>query len=407
MADDPEIPLQLILKTCPDLVHLKCQTATVISGFQDTYPKLRTLELHQVRGTIDNQHTTMMKQHLPNLNILNMAIMHSLRPLTAEDTWIPAIRHLTYGDYPSGGCSQRAKFKPYEQQGLVTFSIVPGNHLFALDDIAPFIIHHHATLQLLELKCDLNTTHTVKMADTMKNNLQIEFTRLKKIAAFTISHVTNMHSYSFFLTWIVQRAPYLHEITLYGYIISEYTIRTLAKCEHLRTVLFDTGTNQRPDDYDRLVAEFVRDHVNHMADKGGSRLQILQVRLHRAAPMLIDAFRGLKSLTTFHLFTNDLASEPFVRLFESVHQGSHHLEALHIGNSGTMTNRVLYQISRNQNLRHLTISGNMSDAQAGVLSLQACRHLSHLTSYWPIDEDIQSILKEKTSCIISAPSRLD
>ncbi|CDH54840.1 predicted protein [Lichtheimia corymbifera JMRC:FSU:9682] len=325
-------------------------------------------------------------------NTLTMAIIQSVRPLKVEDTWLPAIRHLKYGDYPSGGFSQRAKFKPYEQQGLVTFSIVPGNHVFALDDIAPFIIHRHATLQLLELKCDLNTINTSEMADAMKNNLQIEFTRLEKIVAFTISHVTNMLSYSTFLTWIVQRAPYLQEITLYGYTISKNILKAMAKCEHLRTVSLDTGTNQLPDNHDTLVAEFVRDHVNHMADK--------------VAPMLIDAFRGLKSLTTFHLFTNDLAPEPFDRLFESLHQGSHHLEALHIGSSGTMTNRVLYQISRNQNLRRLTISGNMSDAQGGMLSLQACRHLNHLTSYWPIDEDIQSILKESTPCIISAPSGL-
>lgn len=202
----------------------------------------------------------------------------------------------------------------------------------------------------------------------MKNNLHIEFTRLEKIVAFTISHVTNMLPYSIFLTWIVQRAPYLQEITLYGYTISKNILKAMAKCEHLRSVFLDTGTNQLPDNHDTLVSEFVRDHVNHMADKGGSCLQMLQVRLNRVAPMLIDAFRGLKSLTTFHLFTNDLAPEPFDRLFESLHQGSYHLEALHIGSSGTMTNRVLYQISRNQNIRRLTISGNMSDAQAEVLS---------------------------------------
>lgn len=143
-----------------------------------------------------------------------------------------------------------------------------------------------------------------------------------------------------------------------------------------------------------------------MADKGGSRLQMLQVRLHNAEPMLIHAFRGLKSLATFHLFTNDLAQEPFVGLFESLHHGCHNLGAVHIGNSGTTTNRVLYQISRNQNLKRLTISGNTSNAQAGMISLQACHHLQHLTSYWPIDEDIRSILKERTPCTIPAPSRL-
>ncbi|KAJ8652622.1 hypothetical protein O0I10_011768 [Lichtheimia ornata] len=203
MEGDKTLRLQHILTMCPNLAYLKCQAAIDISGLQETYPMLRTLELQEVRGTIGNQHMIMMQHHLPGLKILNMAIVNSSRTLTVDDTWLPAIRHLAYGDHPIVYI-QRTKYKQHEEQGLVTFSIAPSRHLFALDDIAPLIIHHHATLQLLELKCDLNTMHAMNMADAMHNNLQIEFTRLKKIVAFTISQITNMQPYSIFLTWIVQ-----------------------------------------------------------------------------------------------------------------------------------------------------------------------------------------------------------
>lgn len=401
--DGYTVRLRDVLATCPNLVSFNCQSTIDISGLQQTYPKLRTLEMYTVIGMVDNQVMMTLQQHLPCLTILDMAIVGRSQPLTVDDLWLPAIRHLGYGDRPSK-YHQKLTFEEHEEQGLVTLSIAPTSHLFALDDIVPLVIHHHATLQLLELRHHWNTMRTGKMNDAMHNYRGIAFTRLKKVVVDTLSEDTNIQSYTNFITWIIQRAPYLQAITLHGNTMTRQTLKALVKCVHLRSVVFNMDPARRPDNHDTLVAEFVRDHVNYLADKGGSRLVHMKVRLHQAEPMLIDAIRGLQSLETLQLATSDLAPEPFVRFFESLRQGCHRLEVLHIENDGVMPNRVLYQVSSLINLTYLTISGNMHEAQAGVLSLQRCRHLQHLSSNYPIDEDIKSMIQETLpDCCIAAP----
>lgn len=401
--NDYTVQLQDILETCPNLVSFDCQSTVDISSLQQTYPKLQMLAMYTVVGTVDDQTMLTLQQHLPGLKILDMAIVGSSRPLTLDDPWLPAIRHLGYGDRP-GVYHQKLTFEDHEQQGLVTLSITPTSQIFALDDIAPLIIHHHATLQLLALHYHWNTTHTGKMTDAMHNYRHVEFTRLKKLVVFTPYEDSNIQSFSNFIAWVIQHAPYLQEITLKGHTMNKHTLKAMVKCIDLRTVLFDIDTTQRPEDYDTLMAEFLRDHANYLADKGGSRLESIKLRLDNAEPMLIDAIKGLKSLKTLQLSTNDLAPEPFARFFDALRQGCHSLKGLHIENAGVMPNRVLYQVSGLTNLEHLTISGNMDQAQAGVLSLQRCQHLRHLESNYPIDEDIEPMIREKLpGCYIMAP----
>lgn len=401
--NDYTIRLRDILATCPNLVSFNCQSAVDISSLKVTYPKLRTLEMYSVIGTVDDQVMVMLQQHLPSLRALDMAIVGSSRPVTVDDPWIPAIRHLGYGECPST-YHQNLTFEEYEEQGLVSLSIVPTRHLFALDAIAPLIIHHHATLQLLALRGHFNTTHTGNMTDAMHNYRSVEFTRLKRLLLWTVSENTNMESYASFIAWIIQRAPFLQEITLHGNMMNKYTLQAMAKCAHLRSVSFATHPTQRSEDYDAIVSQFVKDHANYTADKGGSRLEVLNVRLHKADAMLIDGFRGLKSLTSLYLFTNDIASEPFVRLFESLRQGCQSLEDLHLHNDGMVPNRILYQVGGCANLKRLIISGDIREAQAGLLGLQRCSHLQHLSTNYPIDEDIKSMIREKLpDCSITGP----
>ncbi|CDH57701.1 predicted protein [Lichtheimia corymbifera JMRC:FSU:9682] len=155
---------------------------------------------------------------------------------------------------------------------------------------------------------------------------------------------------------------------------------------------FAIQNTNRPSNYDTLVADFLNGHVDYMADKGGSRLEFITVRIQEAHPTLIAAIRELKCLTSFHLFTTNLAKRPFMQLLSSLCERCQNLRILRIVHDGEIPNRVLYYIGGLSNLRSLTISGRMGDVQAGVLSLQRCRHLKKLSIDVPIDPDIRSML---------------
>lgn len=176
--------------------------------------------------------------------------------------------------------------------------------------------------------------------------------------------------------------------------MSQPSIKALGKYKDLCAIDFAIRNRQGHDDYDTLVAEFVEAHVDYMADKGGSRLQSINVRLQEPHPKLIDDIREMKCLTNLKLFTSNLASESFIKLFESLRQGCEGLVTLSIVNRCLMPNRVLYHIAVLSNLRSLTITGGIHDANTSILSLRRCRHLEHLDVACEIHEDIQSLLQE-------------
>lgn len=344
-----------------------------------------------------------IREHLPGLKTMDMAITGSPTPLLFDDSWLPCIRLLAYGDLPD--TSHLDYFG--DRKGLVSFSIIDATYAFPLDDIAPLIIYHHETLQLLAFRTLLNTTNARKLMDAMHKDQDIEFKQLKILQVFTLLgqyEIDAIHSFCNFIHWVIERAPFLHTVELKGFVLCRSSLEALAKCIHLRHVDFRVPGIQRPEDYDTLVAEFLRDHVDYMADKGGSRLESVQVQLYEAMPTLINAIQGLKCLTSFHLTTTGLESERFKQLFDSLYQGCPGLQTLFIWTRGAIPNPVLYQIGGLSNLRFLTMVGDLKDSQAGVLSLQRCRHLERIIHYRPIDDDIRSmLLKSNPQLVISSP----
>lgn len=363
-----------------------------ISYIDEIYPKLEDLILGHVAGTVDNRHMVMIQQHLPGLKTLDMEILWSVRPLTMNDTWLSCIRHIHYGDPYSTDLSVNNLKRP-QPQGLASLSITP-NNLFSLDDIAPFIIHHHARLHALELKSGFDTTQAYNMMEAMNDYQSIAFKQLEVLTATTLSAIDNVQPYSNFMSWVLERAPYLHSVELGVDIMTYSSMRSLGKCKNLRdVVLSDVSGEQVPGDHGTLVTEFVKAHVHYMADQGGSHLQSIRVRLQEAHPMLIDVIHELRRLTTFQLYTSNLESQSFVGLFESLRQGCEALTTLAIMSNDPVPNRVLYHVSGLPNLRRL-VAGYLRDDQCGILSVQRCRHLEYLTSWSSIDQDIQSLLLE-------------
>lgn len=337
----------------------------------------------------------MIRDHLPGLKTLDMAMRFSSRPLTMDDTWLPCIRHLAYGERIKRKHQQFEDVKQYGQQGLASFSITDVRHAFMLDDIGPVIIHHHATLQFLEFMTMLGTSDTRKMMDAMNKDCHIEFKQLKRLQAYTLftpSGTETLQPFCKFIEWVIERSPYLHTVALKGYTMNRSSLRALAKCMHLRHVDFEIHNTRRPGAYDTLVAEFLRDHVDYMLDKGGSHSESINVHLYEVHPMLVTAIRELKCLTSFHLNTTDIASESFTQLFMSLRQGCQGLTKLVINIDDAIPNPILYQISGLSNLRTFTMNGDLSGADAGVLSLQRCRHLKSIIHDRPLDDEIRTML---------------
>ncbi|CDH59311.1 predicted protein [Lichtheimia corymbifera JMRC:FSU:9682] len=389
------IQLQHILTTCPDLESLVCHAPIDITCITDVYPKLRELKLYKIQGTVDRQHMLMIREHMPDLRTLDMAIRFSSKPLTVDDSWLPCIHHLQYGDRITLNHKVHEDIPLYGQQGLASFTISDTSDPFSLDDIAPIIIHHHSTLQSLEFRTVLGTMDTRKMMDTMHKNHYMQFKQLQVLQAYTLfirSGMDTLQPFCNFIEWVIERAPYLHTVALKGYTMNQSSLRTLAKCMNLRHVDFEIHDTRRLRDYDTLVADFMRDHVDYMADKGGSRLESIHVQLYNAHPPFIDAMRELKDLTSFHLTTIDLQTSLFTQLFKSLRQGCQGLRTLSIKTDEAIPNSILFQISGLYNLRTFSMTGDLRAADASMLSLQRCRHLERIIYDRGIDNGIHTML---------------
>ncbi|CDH59312.1 predicted protein [Lichtheimia corymbifera JMRC:FSU:9682] len=391
-------PLQHLLATCPNLVSLTCEATIDISFTKDVYPNLRELELYGVLGPVDSEDMMMIREHLPSLETLDMAIEGSSRSLTMDDTWLPCIRHLKYDHRSTMNQGIYKDLNQYAQQGLASLSVADVIFPFPLNDIARIIVHHHATLQFLEFMFMLRSTDTSTIMDATHNDRHIKFTQLKTFQVFTILTSSdlddNLHPFCDFISWVIERAPYLRTVALKDNTMNRSTLKALAKCTSLRHVELQVDNYQGPQDYDILVAEFLRDHVNHTSDKDGSRLESLTIQLNEAHPMLINAIRGLKCLTSFHLITHNLESESFKQLFTSLRQRCQDLDTLFINNTGAIRNPILYQVNSLPNLRTLTMAGDLRNAYAGILSLQRCRHLERIFHFQPIHPEVQRVLLE-------------
>lgn len=337
----------------------------------------------------------MIREHMPDLKTLDMAIRFSSKPLTVDDTWLPCIRRLAYGDRITQNRNVYEDIKLYGLQGLASLTISDTSDPFSLDDIGPIIIHHHATLQSVEFRTVLGTMDTRKMMDVMHKNRHMQFKQLNVLQAHTLfarSGLDTLQPFCNFIEWVIERAPFLHTVALKGYTMNQSSLRTLAKSMNLRHVDFEIHDTRRPRDYDTLVADFMRHHVDYMADKGGSRLESIHVQLYNAHPPFIDAIRELKDLTSFHLTTIDLQTSLFTQLFTSLRHGCQGLRTLSIKTDEAIPNSILFQISGLSNLRTFSMTGDLRRADAGILSLQRCRHLERIIYDRGIDDGIETML---------------
>ncbi|CDH57702.1 predicted protein [Lichtheimia corymbifera JMRC:FSU:9682] len=169
------VTLQQILEMCPNLISLYCHTTIDMSCIKKTYPKLQELKLYAVTGTVDSQHMMMIRKHLPGLKTLDMR--------TDLTRW-------------------------ERQQGLIWLSITETKDSFSLDHVAPLIVGHHATLQVLVLTSKLDTRQTHTTIEAMHHYRDIEFEQLTMLTMNCRTFLDNVSSYCDFISWVIERAPH-------------------------------------------------------------------------------------------------------------------------------------------------------------------------------------------------------
>ena len=69
-----KIQLQYILEMCPNMMPFHLQSHGIIAYIKDTYQEQNELKLYAVAGTVDNQLIVVIRQNIPGLNKLDVAI---------------------------------------------------------------------------------------------------------------------------------------------------------------------------------------------------------------------------------------------------------------------------------------------------------------------------------------------
>lgn len=122
-----------------------------------------------------------------------MVIEGSSRPLTLGDSWVSAIRYLGYGIRPHTYYRGLDLTRWERQQGLIWLSITETKDSFSLDHVAPLIIGHHATLQVLLLTSKLDTRQTHTTIEAMHHYRDIEFEQLTMLTMNCQTSLSTCH----------------------------------------------------------------------------------------------------------------------------------------------------------------------------------------------------------------------
>ncbi|KAI7875489.1 hypothetical protein K492DRAFT_210896 [Lichtheimia hyalospora FSU 10163] len=232
--------------------------------------------------------------------------------------------------------------------------------------------------------------------------MQVINTSLHALQDLKFSDKTSL--YLDVIAWIIQRSPYLHRIIMGIYAVNESIMNAMAQCVHLNTIFVDDlrylSMVNRPDEYDTSFAQFIKKHVDHMATRGGSRLETLIMGMVSFDPTLVQSMGALTRLQELSIVSLQQMDTSFGHLFKALSQGCRELHTLSIRvglrGDGKLSNDVLYHIHSFPNLRELSIMADLSESNLGALSIQKCSRLQSVSFLTSIPhEEILRALKDK------------
>ncbi|CDH59318.1 predicted protein [Lichtheimia corymbifera JMRC:FSU:9682] len=402
---DQPLYLNDILKSCPRLISLDCITDIQLSPLEDTYPALLHLTIHPVIQ-LDNNLLMDILPHLPSLRKLDVTNVPTSTPMSIINTSCRSLQYLRYGDSKETYIRESDIYPP--GQGLRRLYIKNTRHEYSLDDILPLLINHHDTLESLVIYLREGTSGSQSLYDVMNKNDGIRFSNLIGLHVMCKSNTSDDILYLDMMAWIVQRAPFLKRVLLAKYAVYPPLMRALAQCVHLVSLKTDSlmsfSPQDRPNHYDQVLVQFIKDHVNITANHGGSRLQTLHVAMVDNQKMMAQSIGGLKSLRVLTLDTCNPMDASCVPFFKALTDDCHDLHTLDL-RSGVygqhaISNDILYLFRDFHNLQNLATFADLSVSTMGVLSLRQCPCLNRVSLRQArLDKGIMEVLKERIKSV--------
>lgn len=398
---DQPLYLNHILKTCPCLVSLDCIIDIRLSPLEATFPALLHLTLHPVIQLIDSNLLMDILPWLPSLRHLDLSNVPTSTPMSMINASCRSLQCLCYSDGKVSFRRRRIVSSP--THGLRELDISNTIHNYSLDDIQQLLISHHDTLETLFIDLRAGTSRSQSLYDVMNKNDDIRFGNLKSLHVKCMSNIRGDKLYLHMMTWVVQRAPFLKRVVLSRYAVYPPLMRALAQCVCLKSLVTDSLMRflpeDRPEDHDHVVAQFIKDHVDFMTNRGCSRLQTLHMGMVNIEDTMVQSIGGLKCLKVLILGSCHSINTSFIPLFQALSGGCHDLHTLYLraGIYGqlTISNDILYLLHGFCNLQTLHTVADLSEATIGALGLRQCPHLNHVVLHRSkLHKEVIKVLKE-------------
>lgn len=399
MSPDQGAPIRIsaILKNCPHLKVLECEGNFNLKRLRDAYRGITELMIHPTVSHIDHGKMMEIMRRFPSLEILDVWSISDARPLTMIHEYCPSLRHLFFSVGPSLAQTLRHNLSRGQEEGLRTLSVQGINTQDALYHLASVIIHHHTTLGLLDLSLEADVTGADAMTELLQGNISLQFPEMKRLQVQCQPDMLHRQEYLDMIAWIIQHSPNLSTVSLEGPTIEARVLSALAKCEHLSSFMIERPpgfTSTLPEDYYERMQDFFREHERYMDEqnRGGSRIEFISMQLDGPDFLLYGFIGCLRRLQTLTLYSDGDMNEDYGALFKVCSR----LRRVVLLCRGSISRHVFYHIRFLQELEDLTISGDVNDAQAGLLSLQNCQNLKHLVCYSrDVDYNVKEALRSK------------
>ncbi|KAI7874300.1 hypothetical protein K492DRAFT_211650 [Lichtheimia hyalospora FSU 10163] len=397
---DLTLCLNDILSSCPKLISLHCITDIKLSLLEGTYPSLLYLTLHPITQVINAKDLMDILPRFPCLKMLDLCYVITSMPMQVINTSLSALQDLKFTDSNGVFIPESVSLTA---NGLCSLDIKNQSFVYALEDILSLLVGRHATLNSLVIHHRGGPCRTQSVYDIMHKNDDIVFKHLETLNVRCMPE-TKSPLYLDMIAWIIQRSPNLRTSTIGVYMVKQPILSAMAQCIHLDTVyMVDVGRFSRqnlPDDYDALFSQFIKEHVDYMANRGGSRLRTLIMGTVAFNPMLAQSIGELSRLQCFRIASIQPMDASFGLLFKALGQGCPELHTLSLSSGihggRKLSNDVLYHMHALPNLQDLYIHADMSECNLGALSLQKCSRLQSVSLYRSkLHEEILRALKDK------------
>ncbi|KAI7874302.1 hypothetical protein K492DRAFT_211651 [Lichtheimia hyalospora FSU 10163] len=331
-----------IVDTFPNLVSVRMAHGDIdMSSVTKSYPKLIKLDLYESTIEVNQGNISSLLRPLPQLRVLKLFPVSGSDILPIIDEYCPLLEHLILSDRSFSHPSTEVN------TGLRVLSLSPAGE-FKENDVVHYLLNHSDTIETFDAG-DMEAFS--RPADLRHQAIaqDVTFKRLRQIDYLS----TLDDSFISFITWMIQRAPYLESVetvqTPFQSTIFQELIRSNQshlKRVGLQAIHADTSEEEH----------FIRHHLELGQHSSLKELKIdIERGLHNLWFALIPQ---LSQLTTIEIRADMLHKRHKIRaLMGYIARGCPALEQFVLSTtSSSITYQDLYPMQCHKNLKRIFIN---------------------------------------------------